>query len=445
MRSFNNYIISESTVQDLKDELRKIGFSKIEDKTKTVIAVYVPKSDRTVMIDKIVDNLKNKYGAQRDTSPEALKKGGSLGLIKFVGGPFQNLGVAVKPDASKDLTTDEHESLSAYCCGLKFSNPRTDFDMEDFNRKLPVESKFTAKQLLAKAGEGWMASSILHAERLHRTFGRGNYIFCQRSNSKFVDEISNTANRLLKKAGHTIGIDKWNPADMWMVDPSLIKMDFDHFDSIHMLNSFLYDQYTKKKIIGVSLKQARRTAKAQVFNYRFGQKPVILKNMNLGKKSFTGSIDGFINYNTGSVVLRSFKPTASISGEINGKYAQGGKVGFGPLDRIVSECVPGTRLTTNADIIRSYKSRPVPFLRNLYTKAKSFDKRLSSVKLDDFITEIQNKGAKTVPYVVSKTQVTEVVTALDKASKSKIECAISKMISYAASSTEVSSVFVKVS
>ena len=77
-----------------------------------------------------------------------------------------------------------------------------------------------------------------------------------------------------------------------MVDPSLIKMDFDHFDSIHMLNSFLYDQYTKKKIIGVSLKQARRTAKAQVFNYRFGQKPVILKNMNLGKKSFTGSIDG---------------------------------------------------------------------------------------------------------------------------------------------------------
>ena len=107
--------------------------------------------------------------------------------------------------------------------------------------------------------------------------------------------------------------------------------------------------------------------------------------------------------------------------------------------------MPGERLTTHANIIKSYKSRPIPFLRNLYAKAKSFDSRLSSVKFDDFLTEIQNKGAKTIPYIVSKTQVTEVVTALDKASKSKIECAISKMISYAASSTEVSSVFVKVS
>ena len=62
--------------------------------------------------------------------------------------------------------------------------------------------------------------------------------------------------------------DKWNPADMWMVDPSLVNMDFGHFDSIHMLNSYLYDQYTKKKIIGVSLKQARGSAKAEIFNYR---------------------------------------------------------------------------------------------------------------------------------------------------------------------------------
>ena len=67
------------------------------------------------------------------------------------------------------------------------------------------------------------------------------------------------------------------------------------------------------------------------------------------------------------------------------------------------------------------------------------------MNMDTFKKEIMGKGAKTLPYIVSKTQVTEVVGALQKASKQKIECAISKMISYAASSTEVSSVFVKVS
>lgn len=442
MRSFNNFLISESTVNDLKNEIRKLGYNKIEDRTKTMIAVYVPKSDRNFVIDKLASDLK---GAGRDTSTESLRKGGSLGLVKFNAGPFQDLNIAVKPDSSKDLTTDEHESLSAYMTALKFKNPETDFTLDDFT-SLPVQSKFSAKQLLDKAGEGWMKSSILHAERLHRTFGRGKYIFCQRSRSKFVDKISLTANTLLKKAGHSIGLDKWNPADIWMVDPSLINMDFSHFDSIHMLNTFLYDQYTKKKLIGVSLKQAKRSAKAQVFNYRLGQKPVSLDSMNLGKTGFTKSIDGFIFYNrNSSVVLRSFKPTADISGEINGKYAQGGKVGFGPLNRIIGECVPRTRLTKNTEILKSYKRNPDQYLSKLYNEAKTIDKRLSSMNMDTFKKEIMGKGAKTLPYIVSKTQVTEVVGALQKASKQKIECAISKMISYAASSTEVSSVFVKVS
>jgi len=444
MQTFGSFITEKSNIDALKKQVNKLGYSKIEDKTRTMFAVYVPKSDRAIEIDKVANSLKNQ-GAERDTSTAALKKGGSLGVIKFTGGPYQELNIVFKPDASKDLTTDEHESLSAYVAALKFKDPNTDFTLDEFS-KLPVQSQYTAKQLLDKAPQGWMQSSILHAERLHRTFGKGNYIFCQRSNSKFVDNISSKALELLKKADHKIGLDKWNPADIWMVNPKLINMSFDHFDSIHMLNTFLYEQYTKKMLIGVSLKQAKGKAKAEVFNYRLGQRPVTLDSMNLGKTTYTKSIDAFINYNKGSsIVLRSFKPTADISGEINGKYAQGGKVGFGPLNRIIGECVPRAKLTKNSDILRMFKASPDRYLSQMYDKAKATDKKVVSMDKQQFKKDVLARGAKTTPYVVSKTQATEVINELQKASKDKVECAIAKMISYAASSTEVSSVFVKVS
>ena len=147
-------------------------------------------------------------GAEHDTSTAGLKAGGSMGIIKFNAGKFQSNQVAVKPDKSADLSTDEHESLSAYCCALKWKDPNTNYSVEDFTG-LSAQSSYNAKALVKKASQGWMSSSILHAERLYRTFKRNKYVFCQRSDSKFVDNISKAANRLLKVAGKKMVIDKW--------------------------------------------------------------------------------------------------------------------------------------------------------------------------------------------------------------------------------------------
>ena len=135
----------------------------------------------------------------------------------------------------------------------------------------------------------------------------------------------------------------------------------------------------------------------------------------------------------------------SISGEIKGRYAAGGKVGYGELQNIIAACVPGQRLTLNKDIIAAYKKDQDGFLDQMYIDARKIDKRLQRISKDVFKKEILAKGAKTVPYIVSKKQVLDIISAIQKARKEKIECAIQKMISYASSSTEVSSVFIKVS
>ena len=441
LASFLQHSLILENNEDLKNELQKLGYTKFADASSTRVFVYVPPSDRKSTLEKIASQMP---GAEHDTSTAGLKAGGSMGIIKFNAGKFQSNQVAVKPDKSADLSTDEHESLSAYCCALKWKDPNTNYSIEDF-KSLSAQSSYDPKALVKKASQGWMSSSILHAERLYRTFKRNKYVFCQRSDSKFVDNISKAANRLLKVAGKKMVIDKWNPADMWMVQQSFLTTDFTHFDSIEMLNQWLYKQFVDKTVIGVSLKQGVKKVKAEVYNFKTGHKPITYSGSHLGKRGFTKSIDGFIQYNTGEVVLRSFTTMGNISGEIKGRYAAGGKVGFGEIQNIIAACVPGQKLMLNKDIIAAYKKDQDKFLDQMYLDARKIDNRLQRVSRDVFKKEILAKGAKTEPYIVSKKQVLDVISAIQKAKKDKIECAIQKMISYASSSTEVSSVFVKVS
>lgn len=437
-------------MDQLKAELEKQGYVKFEMKTRNRIFVYVPKSDRTIEIENAAEKLAQ-YGGYRDTSTSAVQAGGSLGLIRFKDtSSYYNLEIAFKPDASKDLTTDEHESLSAYFTALKFAKPQTDFTLDDFKgANITVQTRFTIDDLFNKASKGWIQSSQLHAERLHRTFGRaGPYVMCQRTQSDFVTNISRKAEELMRKVGKTMGLDKWNPADMWMVKSNLLNTNFDDFESIHELNGFLYDNFKSKDIIGVSLKQAKKTVKAEVYNFRMGHKPVELDRvpLSLGKRGFLESIDGFIFYNNGSsIVLRSFKPTADISAEIQGRFAQGGKVGYGPLQEILKECSKTHIGTKNSDILKSYKANQTRFLKDIYKRARVIDNRLRSISEDTFIKEFNKKPAnKKESYIVSKVQALETIETLSRVSKDEVECAISKMISYASSSTDISSVFVKV-
>ena len=240
-------------------------------------------------------------------------------------------------------------------------------------------------------------------------------------------------------------LDKWNPADIWAVSSTELDHDFSHYDSIHMLNSMLTEKFESRDIIGISLKKATKTVKATPFNYRFAQKMPSFDKLELGKEGYTKSIDGRIYYNRGSeVVFRSFQPGGAISGEISGKYAQGGKVGSGEINDIIKECSGGPRMPLPNEIRADFKKNQTQYIKQLYNRARKIDTRLKNISQDTFLKEIMARGPKAESYLVSKVMVTHLMEELNKAPKDKVECAITKMISYASSSTEISSVFVKV-
>ena len=89
----------------------------------------------------------------------------------------------------------------------------------------------------------------------------------------------------------------------------------------------------------------------------------------------------------------------NISGEIKGRYAAGGKVGYGEIQNIIAACVPGQKLMLNKDIIAAYKKDQDKFLDQMYLDARKVDNRLQRVSRDVFKKEILAKGAKTEPYI----------------------------------------------
>ena len=431
---------------ELKTQLQKFGYTKFEDNNaKTEIKVFVAKSSRPSEFADTLEKLKP-YGAFHNADI-----GGFLGRIEFNDkSSFHGLRIIFKPDSSAELKADEHESLSAYFTAAKFNNPKTDYSLDDL-KKVSVESSYTIDFLFNKATKVWIKSSILHAEKLHRHFRGQTFVMHQRSKSKFIKNLYGKAKELLAAAGKPrMSLDKWNPGDMWMVHSSYENHNFNQYETIQELNTFLTEAYKDKKVIGVSLKQAVKTAKMEVKAYKpgFWQKEVTLDGVSYGKQSFTASSDSFILFNGGAgVAFRAFKTGQDVNAEITGRFAAGGKASLNVVEDILKDCVGRNFEATprSRDIKTAISRNQTKFIKDFYRKARKVPTTgVANISEDTFVKEVISKRSKMIPFLVSKSQAFNVVSQFEKAKKDDVECALSKLISYAGSETELSSVYVKV-
>lgn len=445
MISLRSFITESADMDKLLAHLKKIGYNKFQTPTKKKVLVYVPKSDRAgAMAD-----LEKKLGGFIDKGPEIMRAISSLGGIRFDKGPYKDMLVGVKPDQSKGLTTDEQETLAGLFIATKLGKPDTSFSEEDLIQygDKTTYSKHKATALLQKASPGWINSSTIIAEKLYPIFKGKKYNVHQRSGSRFEANISKRAKDLIKLSGHVMGLDKWNPADIWLVSPSLEKTNFNQFGSILELNEWVEVQFKKKTAIGISLKQVGRTAKTEVYNDGKAA-DVFYLSFDTGKTGFDKAINATVHFKgdgVGSFVLRSFGRPTSINAEINGALAQGGKVGSGPLFNIVKRFDRRFKTMTHQEITNLYRDNPSKVYQMLYDRMK----KLEPASARRFTAETLGKAIKAKPneliYVISKLQSSDVVMAVLKMNKKTRDDLLAAIVSYAASSTEISSMFLKVS
>lgn len=418
-------------------DLQKLGYVKVVALKKNVAAIYVPKSDRAIELKTIAKKMRGTY----DTSGKAQSAAGSS-----IGGVYLKNGMIVgaKPDASKSLNTDQQETLQGIFIAAKMMKPATKYSIADLQAaQKNVQSKFSIDDLYEIAGKGWLESSRLAAEATYDFLGRQNFVVCQRSKSKFVTNISMAATKLIRESGKNMGIDKWNPADIWLVKKSFLNHNFKQYTSIIDLNEFIYESYKSKDIVGVSLKATKKKAGVQIFNDGIKQE-FKYEGFKTGA-SYVKAMGNEIFFTGGKITFRLFGRPADVIGEINGKHAAGGKVGGGPLFNIMRDFDKKFSVPKWKDIMKMYATKPEFVVSHLYKDMKKLAAdEASGITEDEYAKAIEEKG-NSETYVISKWHANEVVHSFQRMKKDVRDDCIAAILGYASSSTEISSIFIKVS
>ena len=304
----------------------------------------------------------------------------------------------------------------------------TEKNIESSKNKVDGDGFEEGKKLLLTDSD-WINSSVNIANELASKYSGP---FIQNRGSAWVKNLEASVKPFLKSVGIR-DINKWNPADIWMVSPD--EMSIEWPDNLGEINALLLEKYNNGKIIGVSLKKAEKSAKLKVTNL---QKPEAVEYEGIAvaprnAKAFIKFSDG------GSMEFRNFGGDTSFMGELEGTGAAAGKVGYGYIKSILDKY--GIEVS-NPQTIRQEASKEDA---NFKSKFKKLWDETEGLEPSDFEP---NYNARPTPksnqaWRISKYLALELVNAVDKSkNRSKVIDAFNR---YASSQGDESSVFVKAS
>ena len=285
----------------------------------------------------------------------------------------------------------------------------------------------------------WQEAAIASAKKLYEYFGNKNYKFHR--GSSWVNNLENKFKELNKREKEFSNVNKWSPADIYMVSVEGEKENFKEANSIIELNAIILRHIKDKTIIPVSLKKVTSgDVGIKYINVTNNRSTYEIGNpvYTLGKKSFFDSKDVYVNFMQGEIQFRGFN-VIDFQGEIKGKYSAHGKIGGGIIKNIIRRSTGFTMEMPGTVAARLKKDRS-----SLY---KDFYKYYRSVitnplSFENFISEASKKDDG---WHISKYLGTQMLYAVKSSSKSKLEEIIGAMIGYAASESEMSAPHVKVS
>lgn len=358
---FNYDVKTAVDPSDVANKRKKIFFG---------IKVLVPKSGRAVAANRITRNLTEKFSnavASRDNQ--------QIDIPIVVGGDSKSIRVEIKPEAgggsgggASETQRNEcaqclYAALAFYVYGDRIDASKiiTDEDFQQAAKYIDIDAKL--EEIYGDALDlSWHHSSIKGANKLWDVFGRNaggrRYTFCRGGgpDDKEIKAAFQKVNAQMKK-DPAIKVsftseDKWNPADIWMVDNSLDMSELDALKTIDDINNFIKVKYESKELIGVSLKRIAGRVKMQVLNYRkdaralkaskYGFKKYDLVYKTSSKKDNKDNypMDAYLYYYTGGYdkfQSRNFGDTkASWQLELKAASAAGGRAGGGSVITVLN-------------------------------------------------------------------------------------------------------------
>ena len=378
--------------------------------------------DRIEFLKKIAKDLGGKYnptGGSSSIGRTELDTGVKIQAKPMTGGG-SGAGAAVT------RTTE-----SAQCAYLAAAYYAKDFSEESITK---VKAKFktdeSLKNILTKVPPQWEDSCILTAEAFKRKYNNKGYVFHR--GSSWVNELESHWKLLNRQEREFSNLNKWSPADIYAVSSAGARIDLTKSKTINELNQMMKAALDSRDIIGISLKQVKGSATIVEKNTRPKAVTYKFESLTLGLRGFFASQDGYLNFNGGKIQFRRFGTT--WQGEIKGKTANMGKISGGPIVNLMKR--NKIKIKPQKEIT---KKTPA-LMKEFYKFYKEFERRpMTYVKFEEEVNK------KDMNWYISKWLTAQLLFYIDKAPKSKKDSIVSEMIGYAASESQLSGPYIKIS
>ena len=302
------------------------------------------------------------------------------------------------------LQTRNVESAQCLYAALAFKSLRrslkvTDVSVSNFEKCKPfidVDAKFDD---MINIADDWIASSVKGANELYAKVPKNvNWIFHR--GSKKVDLIESKFKELNRKEKLFSNINKWSPADFYLVGSSMTEADWKQLKdvaTIKMMNQLMVQYINENKLMGVSLKKIAQSAKP----FKFYN---ITKDRNAGDVKYYGTkifkkskdplsaMDTFTMWNSGNrdeIQWRSDSGGPSgWKGEIQGTAANQGKISFGPMNKILKSF----NLQEIPNYTNSSQLSDVKLIEEIYTDIQNIQKM--DMSKEEFVAQVKLKDDK---------------------------------------------------
>ena len=283
---------------------------------------------------------------------------------------------------------------------------------------------------LLETNNSWLISSVSIANALATQFP-GSFI--HNRGSAWVQKLNNIVKPLLKDEGIK-DLNKWNPADIWMVNPS--EMEIQWPDTLIKINALLLEKFNAGLIIGVSLKKTDKEATLKIYNDSTSPKS---EYEYAGLDIRPSHAKSYILLKDGSKIeFRNFSGLTGFQGELVLKKAAGGKVGYS----IIKKAFADNNITlSDPGEIKTQVEKNDPDFKAKFEKLWNSFPELASEDFNSYYNNSSKTLNQNESYRISKFLALEIANAISNSkNQNKI---ISNIIGYASSQTNVSSVFVK--
>ena len=307
-------------------------------KAKKVIemVVYVPQAQRVTAAANIQASLDGD-----GVIAEVLAKETELDVY-LIGDTKKYIRLLVKPNGSKGsgggaaATAIQEAAQCVYAAMRYYCGEKEIYNEDDLQCGIDhVDVGGTKLEDIMGLPKEWKEGSVKGANEIFEKVGAGKYKFVR--GDRLLDDGSiKKAFGRVKGQTNLSSEDKWNPADIWMVEESevgAIKKHLDGENTIDCLNNALLQLFNEKKLIGISLKKIEGNARMDVKN----NQPASVRKANEKAKfekydlTFLSSMDVYLYYGPGQFEkfqARNFGGSSKGDWklELKGKSAAQGKI-----------------------------------------------------------------------------------------------------------------------